>query len=60
MEGRAGVARLDGLLSLTFPPDPEIAHLVEEALARLTAASPVALHVQRDAGSITILPVLST
>ena len=56
MEGRAGVARLDGLLSLTFPPDPEIAHLVEEALARLTAASPVALHVQRDAGSITILP----
>ncbi len=53
---RAGVARLDGLLSLSFPADPETAVLVDDALGRLTSSSPVPLHVQRDAGSITVLP----
>ncbi|MHC4471265.1 MAG: hypothetical protein ACYTDY_02385 [Planctomycetota bacterium] len=53
---RPGIARLDGLLSLTFPPDPDADRLADDALRRLTEAAPVSLNVSREPGSITVLP----
>jgi hypothetical protein len=57
-QGRAhaGAARLDGLLDISYPPDPGTNHLVAEALQRLRSISPVVLDIQSSPGSIKILP----
>lgn len=53
---RMGVARLDGLLSVSWPADPATDQAVREALRRLAQGVPVHLNVQREPGRATVLP----
>lgn len=56
IEAVAGSARLDGLLNLSFPPDPAAERRVRPLLARIAAAVPVPLNAEVEPGLVTIMP----
>jgi hypothetical protein len=55
-EEAGGVARLDGLLEVSYPPDPDLDVEVEAALRQLVAVSPVHLQVARSSGQVSLMP----
>jgi hypothetical protein len=53
---RSGMARLDGLLDVSYPPDPSVDGLVTGSLKRLREVCPAVLDIQFEPGSIKVMP----
>jgi hypothetical protein len=59
MEPERGVARFDGLFTAAFAAHPGLDRERDDAVRVLLAASPVSFQVQREPGSVTLLPDLA-